>query len=522
MFRIRVPERDNWPTVIQDDGLTFLDLKTTDLKTGEEIVVRYPHEGRAIGLTDEENGILGDAASTIFEALSKFTEKMLQIEAIAHGNGYAGHERECFFRKLRIPEIFVPGILRTWQLDRVITDPVTGETRWAENIAPERFPHLWGRFDIVPVLHPRTRKIIGAKGMEFNCDTPTGALETAVLQDKQFEFNKAWLTERYGEVAQWNLLWEEARDQWIRELTEFRNRTGRLPAVIHIACTGEEEYGEERMTVEIVGSAAEAAARKLSTGAAPAFRVKYIELDAINRRAEHNSDGTVKIVSDGIFADTIVGTFTDSDPAFGGLDEHGKPIGEPIEMAYLLLPWEALLDPEQTTMGFEKTLLHNLATAEHPIVWVEPVWKLLWSNKAIWALMWEEYKDVPEVSQYLLETHFVNDPELPQRFRERIDCVLKPIWGREGADTKVYGPDGQLLGAGVEQGYGEEGFVLQQRVDLPTFVDHEHGTMYVVAGVWVVGDKVVAILFREDRYPVTTDQAFFVMCFTIDLEERAA
>jgi glutathionylspermidine synthase len=59
--------------------------------------------------------------------------------------------------------------------------------------------------------------------------------------------------------------------------------------------------------------------------------------------------------------------------------------------------------------------------------WIEPSWKMILSNKAIMAVLWQLYPNHP----LLLETYF----EEPKGME---DYVKKPLLSREGANVTLY------------------------------------------------------------------------------------
>ena len=60
------------------------------------------------------------------------------------------------------------------------------------------------------------------------------------------------------------------------------------------------------------------------------------------------------------------------------------------------------------------------------VQWIEPIWKMLWSNKALLAVLWEMYP-----GHQLLLPAYLDGP------REMESWVRKPLLGREGANVTV-------------------------------------------------------------------------------------
>ena len=152
----------------------------------------------------------------------------------------------------------------------------------------------------------------------------------------------------------------------------------------------------------------------------------------------------------------------------------------PLEVLFKLYPWEWLVRDEFGP--------HLLA---HPAAMIEPAWKMLLSNKALLAVLWEMHYGHPN----LLPAHLT-----PQRFAS--DYVRKPLLSREGSNIMI-----RSRGVVREQpgAYGAEGFVYQGVAPLPEF-----GGRYPVIGSWIVGDEPAGMGIREDDSPITQNTSRFV------------
>jgi glutathionylspermidine synthase len=153
---------------------------------------------------------------------------------------------------------------------------------------------------------------------------------------------------------------------------------------------------------------------------------------------------------------------------------------QPVEALFKLYPWEWLVRDE-----FGSHLLTR------PAAMIEPAWKMLLSNKALLAVLWEMHYGHPN----LLPAHLT-----PQRFAS--DYVRKPLLSREGANVMI-----RSRGVVREQpgGYGAEGFIYQGVAPLPEF-----GGRYPVIGSWIVGDEPAGMGIREDDSPITRNTSRFV------------
>ncbi|HWA60687.1 MAG TPA: glutathionylspermidine synthase family protein [Caulobacteraceae bacterium] len=141
--------------------------------------------------------------------------------------------------------------------------------------------------------------------------------------------------------------------------------------------------------------------------------------------------------------------------------------GRPIDTLFHLYPWEWLLaEPFGAHVGDCGGM-----------AWIEPVWKLVWSSKALLPILWELFPGHPNL--------------LPASFEPLAgDHVKKPLFGREGANVEVV-RGGRTVASNAGP-YGAAGFVWQGLYRLPDF-DGAHP----VIGSWVVDGAPVGIGVRE-------------------------
>lgn len=154
--------------------------------------------------------------------------------------------------------------------------------------------------------------------------------------------------------------------------------------------------------------------------------------------------------------------------------------GNPIRYLFKLYPWEWMIREE-----FGSHLL------DAPTHWIEPPWKMVLSNKALLAVLWELFPHHPNLL-----------PAYRTAAQIRGSYVKKPLLGREGANVTINTPHGILQSDG---GYGEEGFVFQGYHALPHF-----DGWYAVIGSWIIGGHPAGIGIREDRHPITQNTSCFV------------
>lgn len=155
--------------------------------------------------------------------------------------------------------------------------------------------------------------------------------------------------------------------------------------------------------------------------------------------------------------------------------------GRRIQSIFKLYPWEWLVHE-----AFGPYVLETYRATR----WIEPIWKMLWSNKALLAVLWELFPNHPN-----LLPAYLDGPRDLGRY------VKKPKLAREGANITYVGETTiETTGA-----YGEEGFVWQATADLPRF-----DGKYAVIGSWLVDGVSCGMGIRESDTPVTDNLSRFV------------
>jgi len=153
----------------------------------------------------------------------------------------------------------------------------------------------------------------------------------------------------------------------------------------------------------------------------------------------------------------------------------------PIDFIFKLYPWEWMIHEE---FG---ALLNGSSTR-----WIEPMWKMILSNKAILPVLWKLFPNHPN----LLECYF-DDPGPMKNYAQ------KPLFSREGANVTLV--EGEKIISETRGEYGEEGFVYQQLYKLPDFDGYRP-----VIGSWIIGDQAAGMGIRETNTLVTDNFSRFV------------
>lgn len=155
---------------------------------------------------------------------------------------------------------------------------------------------------------------------------------------------------------------------------------------------------------------------------------------------------------------------------------------QPILNIYHLYPWEWLVNEK-----FGRHLIESLPRT----VWIEPIWKMMWSNKGILPVLSSMFPDHPN----LLNASY----ERPSFGK----YVAKPTLAREGANIDIMA--GDTVVASSSGAYGDDGYVYQAMFDLPEMAPGS----YPVIGSWVVDGVPAGIGIREDGL-ITGNAARFV------------
>ncbi|OII69753.1 glutathionylspermidine synthase family protein [Streptomyces sp. CC77] len=287
-------------------------------------------------------------------------------------------------------------------------------------------PSLYGRFDL------RYDGDGPAKLLEYNADTPTSLVEAASPQ-------WFWMEDRFPGADQWNSLHERLVDAWKRQARLLP------PGPVHFAHSDGDEIGEDLMTVAYLRETAQQAG---------------LETEALSMEE--------------IGWDRLTGRFVDDRLQF-------------IRSCFKLYPWEWL-----ATDAFGPQVLDTLDNGggTGSTCWIEPAWKMLLSNKALLAVLWELHPGHPNLLPAYLDG--------PRELALEGGYVAKPLLGREGAGVTIHEP-------GADPVVRDEPCCYQELAPLPDFDGNR-----VVLGAWVVEDEAAGLGIRESDGLITDTYARFL------------
>lgn len=271
-----------------------------------------------------------------------------------------------------------------------------------------------------------------AKLLENNADTPTSVYETGFWQ-------WLWLEQQVDAGAlprsadQFNSLQE-------RLIARFAEIWPNQDAsILHFACCKDTE--EDKGTVQYLADCAKAAG----------------------------------VSSEFVFIEDI------------GVDAQGQLTDKQnriLQALFKLYPWEFMFQE-----SYHKHINNQL-------LWLEPSWKSVLSNKAMLPMLWQMFPDHPNLLPAFFESDMPSEPSTQS-------WVKKPIFSREGANISILDNSNTLTSSSGP--YGEEGFIYQQTKLLPKFEKN-----YTLIGSWLVNDIAAGISIREDSSPITQDMSRFL------------
>jgi glutathionylspermidine synthase len=292
-------------------------------------------------------------------------------------------------------------------------------------------PALYGRFDL---SWAGAQSGSAPKFLEYNADTPTSLLEAAVIQWHWLKDLSAMPQSLVSaKPDQFNSIHEKLIAKW-KDIDPY------LSKPIYFAAL---DNPEDQLTATYLRDTAQQA--KLDT--------RQLFLHEIG--------------------------WNDAQQSFMDLDDH------PIFSIFKLYPWEAMLQEEFGP--------HAIATYQ-AIRWIEPIWKMLLSNKGILPILWQLYPN----HELLLEARF----DTPGAMK---DYVRKPLMSREGANITLV-RDNQTI---ISTPGPYNGKQIYQALAPPAVFDNHH----TVLGLWMIDQDCCGMGVRESFGPITGNLSSFVPHF---------
>ncbi|KAK7228046.1 hypothetical protein V2G26_000216 [Clonostachys chloroleuca] len=165
-------------------------------------------------------------------------------------------------------------------------------------------------------------------------------------------------------------------------------------------------------------------------------------------------------------------------------------VGKHIDVIFKLWPWEWMVEEDKGEQCFKDMVnIGEHAKSREYVggtVWLEAPYKMLWSNKALFPILWDMFKDDP-----------------------RGNSAAKPSLLAKGLISSL--KDGEQVIQDTTTGdYGKEGYIVQELCQLPMYEDAKGNPVYAVLGVWFIDGDPSGMGIREDATPVTTNTSTFV------------
>ncbi len=323
---------------------------------------------------------------------------------------------------------------------------IIDEKRYAELDIPESAVEAieWAWNNEPPALYGRfdlawagAQSSEAPKLLEYNADTPTALLEAAVIQWNWLEAMPHSLVS--AKPDQFNSIHEKLIAKW-KDIAPY------LSKPIYFAAL---DTAEDQLTATYLRDTAQQAG----------LDTRQIFMQEIG--------------------------WNDSQQAFVDLDDH------PIFSIFKLYPWEAMLNEEFGP--------HALAT--YPVVrWIEPIWKMLLSNKGILPILWQLYPN----HELLLESHFADD----RNAAALKNYVRKPLISREGANITLIRDNAAVVS--TEGPYN--GKQIVQALAPSAIFENRH----TILGLWMIDQDCCGMGVRESFSPITGNLSSFVPHFFIE------
>jgi glutathionylspermidine synthase len=292
-------------------------------------------------------------------------------------------------------------------------------------------PAVYGRFDL---SWAGAQSGEAPKLLEYNADTPTSLLEAAVIQWHWLKDMPASLVSYKPD--QFNSIHEKLIAKW-KDVDPY------LSKPIYFGALDNADNPEDQLTVTYLRDTAQQAG----------LDTRQLSMHEIG--------------------------WNDAQQSFMDMDD------QPIFSIFKLYPWEAMLQEEFGP--------HALATYQS-VRWIEPIWKMLLSNKGILPILWQLYPN----HELLLESHF----DGPGTMR---NYVRKPLMSREGANITLVRDNATVVS--TDGPYN--GKQIYQALAPPAVFDNRH----TVLGLWMIDQDCCGMGVRESFSPITGNLSSFVPHF---------
>lgn len=175
--------------------------------------------------------------------------------------------------------------------------------------------------------------------------------------------------------------------------------------------------------------------------------------------------------------------------------------GVEMKTIWKMWNWETVISNYESERKGDEIKLSDVLLDENIDIY-EPIWKLVTSNKALLAVLWEMFPGHP----YLLPTEWTVDGYLRNK-----PYVKKPIVGRCGQNVQIYTSTGEKVEE-MEGRYTKRDCIYQEVFEIQKFDGFNP-----ILGAWIVGMKPAGFGIREDTKLITDHESPYGCCRVINI-----
>lgn len=182
--------------------------------------------------------------------------------------------------------------------------------------------------------------------------------------------------------------------------------------------------------------------------------------------------------------------------------------GEIIRFAWKSWMWEQIFEDYLNTTKYQEKCVPRLSDIflNDQIQVIEPLWKVITSNKALLPLLYQIYP----IHRNLLSSHL----NLSEHMKET-GYVKKPIVGRHGQNITLFDGKTNSIISQTSGQFSARHSIYQELFSLPC----NHG-YYPIVNSWIIGNSYAGLCVREDEHLVTNDQSSMIPCCIVWEEEK--
>jgi trypanothione synthetase/amidase len=188
--------------------------------------------------------------------------------------------------------------------------------------------------------------------------------------------------------------------------------------------------------------------------------------------------------------------------------------GEPIKLTWKLWTWDAIF--QDYLDATKERDLDNEMINKHPrisdvffhdqIKVIEPLWKMITSNKALLPLLCQMYPNHPN----LLRSEWNLTNEL-----KHIPFVKKPTTGHHGQNITLYGPQGDFIIAATTGYFSDCDNIYQE-----LFSRKSDSGYHPIINSWIIRGNYAGLCIREDQNLISNNKSPMTPCCIIWEEEK--